>query len=205
MAYNRKRSGRSHPARGNHDQHENLRAPYKRFLIVCEGTKTEPNYFRGFRARHRPVDVEGFGVDALSLVRAAIRLNDDTYEEVWCVFDLDDAPARIINDALALARRHKIKIAYSNQAFELWYVLHFEYLNAAMNRDAYITKIAVYLGRPYRKNDPTMYEALKDLQPQAIQNAVRLMSQYSPPKPVTDDPSTMVHQLVEALNAAKAS
>jgi len=41
----RKRSGQTHPARGNNDPRANQRAPYKRFLIVCEGAMTEPNYF----------------------------------------------------------------------------------------------------------------------------------------------------------------
>lgn len=38
----------------------NIRPTLRTFLILCEGERTEPNYFRGFRAK-ADVEVEGKG------------------------------------------------------------------------------------------------------------------------------------------------
>lgn len=49
----------------------------KRFLILCEGAKTEPNYFYGFRLRREIAEIEGVGRNTLSLVEEAIRKRDE--------------------------------------------------------------------------------------------------------------------------------
>lgn len=106
-----------------------------RFLIVCEGEKTEPNYFKGFRPAGKVLDIRGVGYNTIKLVREAIRLQvKETYDQVWCVFDRDDFPAQHFNEALSLAREHRIKVAYSNEAFELWYILHFDYHQSGIPR-----------------------------------------------------------------------
>lgn len=43
-------------------------APKQSFLIVCEGTRTEPNYFKAFRVRSATVEVKGSGYNTRSLV-----------------------------------------------------------------------------------------------------------------------------------------
>ena len=47
------------------------------FLIVCEGEKTEPNYFRSFRVPKNVVeiDVQGLGENPSKLVKSGKRLN----------------------------------------------------------------------------------------------------------------------------------
>ena len=42
--------------------------PHQSFLIVCEGEKTEPNYFKAFRVKSAQVVVEGTGCNTISLV-----------------------------------------------------------------------------------------------------------------------------------------
>lgn len=87
----------------------------------------------------------------------------------------------------------------SAEAFELWYLLHFNYHDTAIGREAYKAKLTANLGATYEKNDPTMYSKLKTKMSTAIQNAKRLFDQYEPPDPAKDNPSTTVHQLVEEL------
>lgn len=49
--------------------------PRQRFLIVCEGEKTEPNYFSRFPiSPNSIVSVVGVGANTVRLVREAIRL-----------------------------------------------------------------------------------------------------------------------------------
>jgi hypothetical protein len=179
-----------------------------RILILCEGKKTEPNYFRKF-----PVDIDlvemkvkGMGANTLSLVEEAIRLGqaaaDDgqPYNQIWCVFDRDSFPAGNFNRAFQLAAENRIRIAYSNQCFELWYLLHYNFNDAAINRSEYGRRLSKYIGRKYRKNDEIIYDLLKGKQADAIRNAKTLLNRYHPCNPEKDDPSTTVHVLVETLN-----
>jgi hypothetical protein len=181
----------------------------QRFLIVCEGEKTEPAYFRSFRVPKNVIDVHGIGQNTVGLVREAIRLRDeaaesghpeDAYDQVWCVFDRDSFPAQNFNAALTLARNEGIQVAYSNEAFELWYLLHYHYRDTAMSRQEYGARLTELLGHAYRKNSDAMYDELFALQVAAMRNAHRLLAQYSPANPVSDNPSTTVHLLVEQLN-----
>lgn len=175
----------------------------QRFLIVCQGTKTEPNYFNRFRVPLLILKVIGSPVDPYRLVCRAIEYRektDDEYNQVWVVFDCDDTPKDTINKALDLAKRSDIQTAYSNQAFELWYLLHFQYLSSAQTRQDYIRKLEYYLDRVYDKTDDSLFDILYPRQPEAISNAERLLEEYHPLRPVEDDPSTTVHLLVIQLN-----
>jgi hypothetical protein len=176
--------------------------PLQRFLIVCEGERTEPNYFRAFRVPAEVrVKIVGEGYNTLTLVERTIELaNEQPYDQVWCVFDRDSIPVETFNQALVLARRLKFHVAYSNEAFELWYLLHFHYYQTGIPRSQYISLLSELLHRPYRKNDPNLYAVLRPIQPDAIRNAKHLLVQYSTPNPAHDNPSTTVHQLVEELN-----
>lgn len=180
------------------------REPKSRFLIICEGERTEPNYFKSFRVPRDVITVEihGTGYNTLSLVKKAIDLRntDPEYDQVWCVFDRDSFPAQDFNEAIKLADREKMKVAYSNEAFELWYLLHFHYFNSAITRQQYIIKLNDLLSTTYRKNRPDIYAALLDKQATAIKHAQQLLQEYSPSRPERDNPSTTVHLLVKELN-----
>ena len=176
--------------------------PIQTFLIVCEGKRTEPNYFRSFRV---PVTVRvhivGEGYNTVSLVDRAVQLaSEQKYDQVWCVFDRDDFPIEAFNVAFQLAHRHHFKVAYSNEAFELWYLLHFHFHQNAIPRSGYIPRLSRELGRIYEKNDPNIYADLLSRQPDAIRNARQLLSQYERNEPARNNPSTSVHMLVEELN-----
>ncbi len=147
------------------------------------------------------VKVEGLAKDPLTLVEKATKSWDPTrYDQVWCVFDRDEVPVERFNQALDLARLRNIKVAYSNQAFELWYLLHFHYCNVAQTRRDYIDGLSRELGRTYQKNDLALYQELLPQQDMAIRHAERLLAQYKPSNPAADDPSTTVHKLVQELN-----
>jgi hypothetical protein len=169
---------------------------------VCEGEKTEPNYFVSFPVPKEVITVRGIGAHTVRLVQRAIDLRDadpEAYDEVWCVLDRNSFPPERFNQALALAQRAGIKVAYSNEAFELWYLLHFHFYSTAVPRADYMTKLDGLLGHPYKKNSGTLYEELEDRQQIAIANARRLLALYEPCNPSQDNPSTTVHLLVEEL------
>jgi len=203
-----------------------------RFLIICEGEKTEPNYFNWYKnelqglkkslGRYVKIDgievqvarlgddiiIEGKGKNTKSLVKEALlvvqnmvaqkdKRNKMDYQ-VWCVFDRDSFPAQHFNEAIFLAQNNDIHVAYTNEAFELWYLLHYDYHDSALSRTQYQKKLSVRLGKPYQKNSATMYE---DLQKVAINHALRLLKKYGDRADYANhNPSTTVHLLVEALN-----
>ena len=157
----------------------------KRFLIVCEGEKTEPNYFRSFPVAG--LVVEGPGMNTLSLVERTEQIaethasNGVTYDEVWCVFDKDDFGDDVFNSAIKRvaslngSRAEDWSSAWSNQSFELWYVLHFDYLQSDLHRSQYVDRLVKILGS-YAKNAPEMYRTLLSRQPTAISFAENLIA-----------------------------
>jgi len=177
--------------------------PKQSFLIVCEGEATEPEYFEGFRIKS--VIVRGLGCNTESLVDQAIKLKNNKYpgrDQYWCVFDRDSFPAQSFNNALAKARQSGFQVAYSNEAFELWYLLHFDYLTSGLARRLYSEKLEGHLKHKYQKNSESMYEELFNKQETAIKNATTLLESYgSAHNPEKDNPCTTVHLLVKELRA----
>jgi hypothetical protein len=130
--------------RRNRNRRLARRAPYRDpkpiVLVVTEGEVTEPEYLHGFvKACHNPrVHIEvnkGAGVPK-TIVQAAKEKKiaaekqarserDDNlaYDEVWCVFDIDEHPD--IGNAKEMARANGIELAISNPCIELWLWLHF--------------------------------------------------------------------------------
>ena len=79
------RRPRNRPARSGPN-----REPHDRVLIVCEGKRTEPLYFREIADRYRlstaNIKVIGSGAGPRTVVRADRKERD----RVYCVFDRDE-------------------------------------------------------------------------------------------------------------------
>ncbi|MDD5091790.1 MAG: RloB family protein [Candidatus Wallbacteria bacterium] len=203
--------------KAEYSRNENRRGkPRGYILIVCEGEKTEPNYFNAFQSHEEKrsakwiLEVEGPGYNSDSLVREAKRLFKDKgldkkSDVCWVVFDRDNVPKENFNRAFALAARSDIRTAFSNEAFELWYLLHFNYYDTGMSRSQYSDKLCELLEEKYFKNSDKMYEKLLPRQGAAIKNAKKLMASRwekdgRKSNAESDNPSTSVHLLVEELN-----
>jgi len=179
-----------------------------RILIVCEGAKTEPNYFRSFRVTN---DIYGEGIETMRVVEEAIRRNDTEgpFAQIWCVFDRDDFPAANFDNATHMVQSRAnqgFRLAYSNESFELWYLLHFEYLDAAVRRTHYIEKLHKLIGRKYEKGDTEIYDILHQLgnEELAMRYARRLREQNGSDKPCSQRcPETTVDLLVQSLRAVQ--
>jgi hypothetical protein len=183
----------------------------RRVLIVCEDSKSSCLYFRAFNIDKERAQVltVGTGMNTDSLVEEAMRLknvaaaNARPYNEVWCVLDRDDFPLRNYARTFELARNSKIRIAWANEAFELWYLLHFNYHDTGISRAEYKAKLDPCLPEPYDKVDAKMYAKVLACQEVAIRNARRLERHWremGEKFPERQNPSTSVHKLVEFLN-----
>ncbi|MBN1971511.1 MAG: RloB domain-containing protein [Candidatus Delongbacteria bacterium] len=199
----------------------NTRNVRKKYLIVCEGERTEPNYFTSLKKKLPKgvveIDIEGTGANTLSLVDIAIRLKKEQaekakrstihrpYDHVWVVFDKDDFPDVNFDNAIFRARSSKIKVAYTNEAFELWYLLHFQFHNTGISRHQYYPLLTGYIDREYAKNSEDMYELLAEIgnEKNAIKWANALLKNSNLQNPASSNPSTTVHRLIEELNKYK--
>jgi len=183
----------------------------RRVLIVCEDEKSSRDYFQAFpvdRSRTEIVAL-GTGLNTLSLVEHAIGLRNRAdgsgtpYASVWCVFDRDSFPENNYRKAFALARENGMRVAWANEAFELWYLLHFNYHDTALPRAHYAAKLRPHLSSAYNKADASMYDHLESRQATALKNARRLerhWAELSVNNPERENPSTGIHKLVEHLN-----
>jgi hypothetical protein len=179
-----------------------MREYRQRILIVCEGEKTEPNYFRQFELPNTDVVVVGTGKNTVSVVEDAVAEKSKkgaNFESVWCVFDRDSFPSERYENAFILAAKHSIEIAWSNEAFELWYLLHFDFHDAALSRHQYAEKLTEKLGEKYDKTDPNLFAKLLTRRETAIQNAEKLISSFPIDRRAHTNPGTTVHRLVKLL------
>lgn len=177
-----------------------------RFLIVCEGKKTEPNYFNEIRKEKRIPEeiivIKGPGYTPKKLVEYAkiIKENNDRYKEpfnqVWCVFDRDDH--LFLNEAIQQAEANGFNVAFSNPSFELWFLLHFTDQNASIHRTIVDKKLKEYI--PNYTKSMNVYSLIKSRQDEAINRAKVLRKMHESNKnEITCNPSTSVDKLVENL------
>jgi hypothetical protein len=94
-----------------------------------------------------------------------------------------------------------LKSGHTNQAFELWYVLHFQYLNTALNRGDYFNILSKIFKKKYQKNNEEIVALLfeKGNVKQAIEWAKDLIVMHENVTPANACPSTQLHILVEKL------
>ncbi|WP_293085949.1 hypothetical protein [Okeania sp. SIO3B5] len=71
---NYQHSGKSKYSRYSRNETVVTREVIERFLIVCEGKETEPNYFRSFLVPKDVIDVKGLGQNTISLVKEALKI-----------------------------------------------------------------------------------------------------------------------------------
>ena len=189
----------------------NIKPVKQTFLIICEGENTEPDYFNAFRLTSAHVKALGEGCNTLSLVRRAIQMKAQEaaagrkYNQYWVVFDKDYFSAVDFNSAILMAKANGFDVAYSNQSFEFWFILHFALRVGGLHRNGYEAILTGYLGFDYAKGSGVskkMFEALLPLQQTAIDNSIAVYDAFGAPhaSPATEESSTTVHELVIELN-----
>jgi hypothetical protein len=201
------------------------RKPY-RYLIVCEGKKTEPNYFEGIKQRidikykdyldifnRIEIDIDGTGRNTQDLVNYAIKkrsLSEVPYGHTWVIFDKDDFTEEQFNNAIRQAIDNDMKVGWSNESIELWFLLHFEFINTPINRQQYIEKLNKHFKRldinkgEYKKNMDDIFEVLMDKG--NVNNAInwskKLVENYKCNNILSEskmNPCTVIYELVEEL------
>ncbi|MEO7993296.1 MAG: RloB family protein [bacterium] len=104
-------------------------------LVVCEGERTEPDYFRHVKARLRlsAAEIESepnasAPSSVVSFAKARLRHHRSkgiADVEVWCVIDRDTHTQQDFESAVSDAIKSGFQVACSIPCFEVWLLAHF--------------------------------------------------------------------------------
>lgn len=186
-------------------------------LVVCEGKKTEPMYFRSLIRRLRlstaNVEVVGSGSDPSQLVEKAKSLRNkeqrrgERYDAVYCVFDRDEHAH--FSGASNAAESANLKLARSWPCFEFWLLLHFLYSRRPYVRSGHgspgqncVRDLRKHMPN-YTKGDAGVFEELEDRLETGKSNARLALADAEATG--ESNPSTEVHCLIAYLQALKGS
>ena len=204
------------------ERKQGRRASYDRILIISEGSKTEPNYFREIRAAYRlhtanvEVRPSELGTAPIQVVQYAhdLFVNGDShkniqpraFEKVFAVFDRDSHES--YHQALALAEslngklKNDAKQLITFQAiasvpsFELWLLLHFEDVLAPLHRDEVFRRLRQYIPN-YEKGANNTFANTSQTIAIATERAERLAERFS--AHTDPEPFTAIVELVQLL------
>ncbi len=187
-------------------------------LIVTEETDTEPAYFGSMRDTINSaypdriqLSIHRAGDNTLNLLQKARNLassSANSYKHVWVVYDTDDFPTAHINKTAELCQEISTEettyhAIWSNQCIELWFLLHFSFLQSDLHRSSYWPKLTEFLTSQglgsYAKNRSDMYTILYPYLDSAIANAEKLERINSGKLPSDSAPGTQVHTLIKKL------
>lgn len=193
------------------------------FLIITEGERTEPLYFKGIQKLIKKkiggnvevveipiISIYGAGSSTERIIEKTEKIVKDAkfmYQNIWVVFDKDDFED--FDEAIKIGKSKGYKIAWSNQSFEYWLYMHFHYSDSALHRADWNKKLDEIFSQYnlgdgcYRKNYENIYDLVDSFNGvnTAIKNAKRRMANFVEGKdlPSTYDPGTKVHELVMEL------
>lgn len=217
-----KRARRTRSSRSFNREGRNL-LPRRCILIVCEGQKTEPNYFKGLRRKLRlrtaevricgrecgsaPISVVQFAKGERKKRRKEARRSSVLveYDEVWCVMDVEkEGTNSTLVEAIQLAKKEGLNVALSNPCFEFWILLHFEYTSRPYQDCREVVRhLKSCLKKKkiaYRGKADDIFDELSPYIEDAIARAKRLEAEKNTQGcNGIPNPSTTVYRLVEIL------
>lgn len=189
------------------------------WLIVCEGKETEVNYFKSFlnyansiSDRKIKFEVIGLGRNTTSLVNSVdglfnysdslLRKTRIPYGKVFVVFDKDDFTDSQFNLAIQKCHSKGYVPLWSNECIELWFILHYEYIQSSLTRKKYFEKLSQKLGKKYTKND-NHFELLNskiNIQ-NAYKNAKKLYecNNMGSKTYAEQNPSTTIYKIIDEI------
>jgi hypothetical protein len=181
-------------------------------LIFTEGLATEPSYLTEWYRRRRDrvrVTISDFHGSPLQMVEEAVRFREAdlkaerkgkgrSYDEIWCVFDVDEHPK--IPEAKALATKNSISVAISNPCIELWFILHFQDQSTFIDRGAAQRLSAELLNAAGKRLSPTACVQLIDSYQVAAKRAKALSVLHKGNgSPIGENPSSDMWKIVNSI------
>ena len=181
--------------------------------ILTEGKITEPSYLTAWARHYRhsvSLSLPASGMAPETLVdhatqhmrrRRRSRRGYQDFDEIWCVFDIDQHPN--VPTAIHNARQSGIEVAVSNPCIELWLVLHVDDQTAYIDRRN-IQRRANELQLTSGKRIPDsawnkLFDEFETARHRARALDQRHAGNGSPPR---SNPSTDIWRLVDRIRSA---
>jgi hypothetical protein len=192
---------------------KDIRPPRNTIIIVCEGERTETQYFDNFNEPLTNLQIKTFHeyTDPRHMVDYSIAriskwgVDLDGGDAIWCVFDVDSNRSEDIRNATEHANANGINIGLSNPCLELWFILHFVFYNNQLTHREAPSVLREYVPN-YRKNYQIYNEIINFLD-DAIIRAKRLnvihLSQSYELYSRDSNPSSQVFKLIEYIQEIK--
>ena len=156
----------------------------------------------------------------VSLIESTASIDEESdrkYDKVWCVFDMDfkqgEKEFSDFDNAIDKGESLGYHIAYSNDSFELWFYLHFNYTDEKHHRKSYYQFLGKKWNLNYEKDGKaykfcqTIYSKLENdknaSQKKAIARAEKLFNKQSDLPCHQQNPVSLVYKLVNYLNNNK--
>ncbi len=164
---------------------------------------------------HEAVDLGGQSkLKLIEVTEEIIRNSDQDYDKVWCVFDMDvkqgEKEFSDFDNAIQSGKAKGFEIAYSNDAFELWFYLHYNMTEQRNHRRFYYKTLGEYWNCNYEKEGKTyafcqtIYKKLEtDERASQLKAIERTESLFKKQKDLVyheQNPVTMIYELVRYLN-----
>ena len=118
------------------------------------------------------------------------------YDEVCCVFDVDDRPGEKVAEAIAKARKSGLNVALSNPCFELWLLLHLRDRPGALTHKQAPSMLRKYVPDYHKKVDFSTYRGGYT---QAVKHAIYLDEAANESGEPGRNPTTGVYKLTELI------
>ena len=187
------------------------------YLIVCEGKKTEPNYFNGLKRKINEkygnkvdvlipnIDVKGTGMNTTSLVKytqKTVNHANKVYGQVWVVFDKDDYNDEQFDSAI---KNCDYNVAWSNPNFEVWLLAHFKKVNRYISKDDVLQELSKEFQKKglgdYTKIDTNIFEKItsEGNLDTAIKNCEYMEELNKDGQASQRNPMTKVYKIVDGL------
>ncbi len=188
----------------------------KHILIALEDTKSSRFYIKDLLKDKNIIPhiifAKHIGTDPRSVLKAIEQFEkenpDIKYDKAWLVIDRDSFSKNNFKGTLETARKKEICVAYSNECYELWLLLHFKDVTSYKTREAIRRELneefQKNFGLKYEKSEKHVYGMLIDKQDKAIQRAKKLIENIisidGQLDPYNNNPSTKIYLLIECLN-----
>jgi len=188
-----------------------FKTPNKIELIVCEGSITEPAYFKALRSklRLRAVQINVISPsesEPIAVVERAITKKKEMaklgipYEKVWCVVDVEIPPHRTLDKAWEKARKADgLELILTNPCIEYWFLLHFKKHTAPFDNNTDVMNALKAVHQSYKKSR-IGFDILYRNTATAIKHSKEVLEEKRCGEYLRDcNPSAHIHKIVEHL------
>jgi hypothetical protein len=179
----------------------------RRTLLLVQG-QTEVGYFKGMGFNTAQLKA-GNAMQTVREARLFVVSRHLEDAQIWVIVDVDDTPLEQWNAAWRMAKDLGFGFLFASEAFELWWILHFERILGPLSRTKYERLLQKYLPH-YRAKEKGFLQGLRmarDLKPKlpvAMANAPLTLPKEGNLSDVWGRSATNMYELLDGITSQKS-